>query len=434
MRDTGHVGRQTGWQAPVAGGPVDATVVPPASKSLMARLLVIASLAEEPTTLHRPLVARDSLLMAAALRTLGSRVDTDEHGPWYVTPPAAAGLRAGAAAVDCGLSGTVMRFVPPLAALTPLAVSFDGDAAARRRPMAGTLDALRSLGVGTSPSDAAGLPFVMHGCGAVPGGPLAVDASESSQVVSGLLMAGCRFVDGLHLTATGDVPSAPHVDMTVHTLREHGIDVGTDGVRQWTVQPGIPSGGDVVVEPDLSNALPFLAAALVTGGRVHVPEWPRRSAQPVAEVTALLRGFGAEVTADATGLTVRGPEALHGLGTVDLSRVSELVPTVVALAALATTPTTVTGVAHIRGHETDRLAALRRSLTALGGRVTETADGLAIEPALLHGGTVASEGDHRMATFAAVLGLRVAGIVVDDVSVTSKTMPRFTGMWQAMLT
>jgi 3-phosphoshikimate 1-carboxyvinyltransferase len=400
----------------------------------MARALVLAALAEEPTMLHKPLVARDSLLMAAALRTLGCRVDTGEHGPWHVTPPAAGGVSSGAVAVDCGLSGTVMRFVPPLAALTPLAVSFDGDLAARRRPMTGTLDALRSLGVRTSPSDAVSLPCVVHGHGTVRGGALTVDASESSQVVSGLLMAGCRFVDGLHLTATGDLPSAPHVAMTVQALRERGIGVEGDGARQWTVRPGIPSGGDVVVEPDLSNALPFLAAALVTGGRVHLPGWPRQSAQPVAEVIGLLQGFGADVTADATGLTVSGPRTLRGLGTVDLSAVSELVPTVVALAALATTPTTVTGVAHIRGHETDRLAALCRSLTALGGRVTETSDGLAIEPASLHGATVASEGDHRMATFAAVLGLRVPGIVVDDVSVTSKTMPRFTGMWQAMLT
>lgn len=427
------MGTHTRWRAPVATGPVDATVVPPASKSLMARSLVLAALAAEPTTLHRPLVARDSLLMAAALHALGARVDTDEHSPWHVTPLAAVGGR-GSAAVDCGLSGTVMRFVPPLAALTSRAVSFDGDLAARRRPMTGTLAALRSLGVRTSPSDATGLPCLVRGRGTVRGGPLTVDASESSQVVSGLLMAGCRFADGLDLSATGDLPSAPHVAMTVHALRDRGIDVGTDGARRWTVRPGVPSGGDVVVEPDLSNALPFLAAALVTGGRVHVPEWPRASAQPVAEVTALLRGFGADVTVDATGLTVTGPDALRGLGSVDMSAVSELVPTVVALAALAGSPTTITGVAHIRGHETDRLAALRRSLTALGGRVTETADGLEIDPVALHGGTVASEGDHRMATFAAVLGLSVPGIVVDDVTVTGKTMPRFTDMWQAMLT
>ena len=418
----------------MATGPVDATVTPPASKSLMARSLVLAALADEPTTLHRPLVARDSLLMAAALRTLGARVDTDENGPWHVTPPAGRAARCGDAAVDCGLSGTVMRFVPPLAALAHGTTSFDGDLPARRRPMEGTLAALRSLGVRTSPPDAVRLPCDVHGSGTVQGGSLAVDASESSQVVSGLLMAGCRFTDGLDLSATGDLPSAPHVSMTVLAMRERGIEVRTDGTRRWTVLPGVPSGGDVVVEPDLSNALPFLAAALVTGGRVHVPEWPSESAQPVAEVTALLRGFGADVTVDASGLTVTGPDTLLGLGTVDLSAVSEIVPTVVALAALSTTPTTVTGVAHIRGHETDRLAALRRSLTTLGGRVTETADGLAIEPGPLHGGTVASEGDHRMATFAAVLGLRVAGVVVDDVSVTGKTMPRFTDLWQATLT
>lgn len=411
----------------------------------MARSLVLAALSDEPTTLHRPLVARDSLLMAAALRALGSAVDAPEHGPWQVTPSAhkPAGSPAGSSAgspggsgvaeVDCGLSGTVMRFVPPLAALHPRTVRFDGDRAARRRPMTGTLDALRSLGVRTSPPDAVALPFTVHGEGAVHGGPLMVDASDSSQVVSGLLLAGCRFAAGLELSATAALPSAPHVAMTVHVLRERGIDVRTDGARRWTVRPGSPSGGDVAIEPDLSNALPFLAAALATGGHVHVPEWPQESVQPVDQVTALLRGFGAHVTTGTTGLTVSGPEALLGLGTVDMSAVSELVPTVVALAALATTPTTITGVAHVRGHETDRLAALRRSLTVLGGRVAETTDGLAIEPVPLHGGVVASEGDHRMATFAAVLGLRVPGVVVDDVSVTAKTMPRFTAMWQAML-
>jgi 3-phosphoshikimate 1-carboxyvinyltransferase len=422
------------WPAPVAAGPVDATVTPPGSKSLMARALVLAALADEPTTVHAPLVARDSLLMASALRALGNGVDAPEDGPWRVTPAPAHGERApDGADVDCGLSGTVMRFVPPLAALTSASVRFDGDQAARLRPMAATLDALRSLGVALSPSDAAALPFTVHGTGAVHGGVLQVDASGSSQVVSGLLMASCRFVEGVTVRPLGPVPSAPHLAMTVEALRLRGIEVRTDASGVWQVLPGVPTGGDVVLEPDLSNALPFLAAALVTGGRVQVPRWPPRSLQPVAEVTDLLRRFGAQVTVDGDALTVQGPPTLHGLGTVDLSSVSELVPTVAALAALAQTPTTITGVAHIRGHETDRLAALRRSLTTLGGRAVETADGLVVEPSTLHAGTVASEGDHRLATFAAVLGLRIPGIVVDDISVTGKTMPRFTSMWRAML-
>ncbi len=417
------------WRAPVAHAPVDAAVEVPPSKSLMARHLVLAALADEPTALHNPLVARDSLLMADALRTLGAKVATPMAGPWTVQRAA----HAARGDVDCGLSGTVMRFVPPLAALADAPVRFDGDPRSHARPMSGLLDALRALDIAVSPGDATGLPFAVHGTGHLVGGTVEVDARESSQYVSGLLMAGCRFADGLRLRAVGIPPSAPHITMTVETMRERGLDVAQCTPTTWTVRPGIPSGGDVTVEPDLSNAAPFVAAALATGGVVRVPGWPEHTTQPSNELLHLLGRLGAEVVLDGGVLTLRGPETITGLGRTDMSSVGELVPTVVALAALADSETTITGVAHLRGHETDRLAALSRALRGLGGRVAQTDDGLHVTPTPLHAGTVQAEGDHRMATFAAILGLAVPGIVVDDVSVTTKTMPDFPRRWQAML-
>jgi len=419
----------TGWPAPTATRPVDGVVEVPSSKSLMARALALAWLADEPTAVHRPLVARDSLLMAAALTALGARVSTPDEGPWTVRP----GRPVGPAAIDCGLAGTVMRFVPALAALTAVPVHLDGDARARERPLAGLLDALRALGVRTDPVDAPALPVTVRGRGRVAGGPVPVDASASSQVVSALLLAGCRFDQGLTVHPVGSVPSRPHVQMTVAALRERGVDAGEQPGGSWTVAPGLPRGGEVTMEPDLSNAAVFLAAALVTGGRVRVPGWPRRSVQPAGAVLGLVQAFGGTATLDDSGLTVTGGTGLRGLGTVDLGAVGELAPTVAALAALADAPSTLTGLAHLRGHETDRLAALVREIGRLGGRAEQTADGLHVVPAPLHGGVVASYGDHRMATFAAILGLAVPGVVVQDVAVTGKTMPAFPALWTGLV-
>lgn len=263
---------------------------------------------------------------------------------------------------------------------------------------------------------------------------MSVDARESSQFVSGLLLAGCRFGDGLDLTATGVPPSAPHVAMTLASLRARGVDAHAVGATRWRVAPAVPTGGQVTIEPDLSNAAPFLAAAVVTGGRVRVPDWPSVTTQPGPALLGLLSRFGAVVEQHDQAVTVTGPEQVAGLGEVDLSEVGELTPAVAAMAALAQQPTTITGVAHLRGHETDRLAALTRALRALGGTVQPTPDGLLIVPSRLSGATVASEGDHRMATFAAIVGLAVPGVVVDDVTVTAKTMPSFTALWRDMLT
>ena len=299
--------------------------------------------------------------------------------------------------------------------------------------MAPVVTALRDLGV---PVDADGdgrLPLTVHGRGAVRGGVLRIDASASSQFVSGLLLAGARFDEGLVVEHVGPpIPSAPHVVMTVEALRDVGVVVDDVDPSTWRVDPGPVGALDVQVEPDLSNAAPFVAAAAVTGGRVRVLGWPQYTTQAGDLLRDLLDQMGAEVTLDRDGLTVEGTGELYGVN-ADLSDAGELTPVVAALAALADSPSQLRGVAHIRGHETDRLAALSAELTALGGDVSETPDGLVIRPRLLHGGLVHTYGDHRMATTGALLGLRVPGVLVEDVETTAKTLPGFTDLWAAML-
>jgi 3-phosphoshikimate 1-carboxyvinyltransferase len=327
-----------------------------------------------------------------------------------------------------------MRFVPPVAALAAGPVRFDGDPAARLRPMATVVAALRALGVQVDEEGSPGrLPFTVHGTGRVRGGALRIDASASSQFVSGLLLAAARFDEGLVVEHVGaPIPSAPHVVMTVEALRDVGVVVDDGDPSVWRVDPGPVGALDVQVEPDLSNAAPFVAAAVVTGGRVHVPGWPQYTTQAGDLLRDLLDQMGADVTLDRSGLTVVGNGELYGID-ADLADASELTPTVAALAALAEGPSQLRGVAHIRGHETDRLAALTTELNALGGDVTETADGLVIRPRPLRGGLFHTYGDHRMATAAAVLGLRVPGVLVEDVDTTAKTLPGFTRLWTAML-
>jgi 3-phosphoshikimate 1-carboxyvinyltransferase len=423
------------WPAPTAPAPVSATVAVPGSKSATNRALVLAALADGPSTVSAALAARDTRLMAQALISLGvdiREVGTDAVGniDWQVTP----GPLHGNASVDVGLAGTVMRFLPPVAALATGPVDFDGDPRARERPLGPMLDALRALGVAVT--DAGGfLPLRIEGTGAVRGGAVDIDASASSQFVSGLLLSAARFADGLTLTHTGrDLPSQPHIAMTLHMLGEHGVhvDFDADGAT-WTLAPAPIRAVGRRIEPDLSNAGPFLAAAMATAGTVTIPGWPRHTTQAGDDLRGLLAEMGGHVDLHADGLTVTGPGAVRGID-VDLGQVGELTPVIAALAALAETPSRLRGIAHLRGHETDRLAALAEMLTALGGSAREIDDGLLIEPSTLHGATVSSYGDHRMATAAAVIGLVVPGVRILDVGTTAKTLPDFTGMWQRMLT
>jgi len=421
------------WKAPLATGPFAARIQLPGSKSLTNRELVLAALADGPSLLRAPLHSRDSALMIGGLRALGVRIDevpgAGQYGPDLLVTP---GELEGGVSIDCGLAGTVMRFLPPLAALALGPVAFDGDPHARNRPMRAMITALRELGIDISDDGRGSLPFSLYGTGAVAGGELSIDASASSQFVSGLLLVAPRFTNGLVLHHTGaTLPSLPHIDMTIDTLAGRGVVVETPEPGTWIVPASPIAARDVDIEPDLSNAGPFLAAALVVGGSVTVTGWPRETTQVGDRMRSILAEMGASVALEPTSpsagdLTVTGTGVVTGI-TLDES--SELAPTVAAIAALARTETRLTGIAHLRGHETDRLAALATEINALGGDVTETDDGLVIRPATLRGGLWHSYADHRMATAGAIIGLVVPGIEVDDIDTTAKTLPQFVRLW-----
>ncbi|WP_072687919.1 3-phosphoshikimate 1-carboxyvinyltransferase [Rhodococcus marinonascens] len=418
------------WNAPRAESPVLATVALPGSKSITNRALILAALGDGPSTLTGALRSRDTDLMIDALRALGTTVDAAADGTTLRVTPGS--LRGGV--VDCGLAGTVMRFLPPVSALADGAVRFDGDEQARTRPLGTILNALRRLGADI---DGDALPFTVRGAGSLRGGSVTIDASGSSQFVSGLLLSAASFDEGVTVHHEGEpVPSMPHIDMTVEMLRQAGIEVSTPatggGADTWHVRPGVIRAVDWVIEPDLSNATAFLAAAAVTGGEVTVPLWPARTTQPGDAIREILLTMGAEVRLEGSNLTVRGPRKLTGLD-IDLHDVGELTPTVAALASLADGPSHLRGIAHLRGHETDRLAALAHEINALGGNAAETADGLTILPAELHGGTWRSYADHRMATAGAIIGLTVDGIEIEDIGTTAKTLPGFETLWATML-
>ncbi|MDG4833162.1 3-phosphoshikimate 1-carboxyvinyltransferase [Solwaraspora sp. WMMD1047] len=418
------------WQAPTASDPVGTTLRLPGSKSMTARALILSAIATGPSTLRRPLRARDTELMAGGLRAMGAHVSIVDDERWLLRPHP---LR-GPSHVDVGLAGTVMRFVPPIAGLADGPVTFDGDPVARTRPLGPLIAALRSIGVRIDAPGAGSLPLTVRGTGRVTGGEVVIDASGSSQFVSALLLAAPRFERGVVLRHVGPpVPSAPHLRMTVQMLRAAGAGIDDTTPDVWVVEPGRLTGRGWDIEPDLSGALPFFAAALVTGGRVTLAGWPPSSLQPVDRLRELLGQLGGELSLDTEGLTVRGTGVVHGLD-ADLSDVSELTPVLAALAALADSPSRLRGVAHIRGHETDRLAALTRELTGLGAEVIESPDGLEIRPRPLHGGQFATYDDHRMAHAGAVLGLAVPGISLTDVACTSKTLPEFPALWSAMVT
>jgi 3-phosphoshikimate 1-carboxyvinyltransferase len=428
MTDQTTAPLQDPWPAPRATGPVHATVSLPGSKSLTNRALVLAALSDGPSVVRRALRSRDTELMARALTALGAAVDTDGDD-WQVTPDPL----TGPAGVDCGLAGTVMRFVPPVAALADGPVVFDGDPHARTRPMGEVLGALRGLGVSIDDQDRGALPFTVQGSGHVRGGVVTIDASASSQFISALLLAGARYDEGVDVRHDGKpVPSLPHIEMTVDQLRLHGVEVDDSDVNRWRVLPGTVHAVDVGIEPDLSNAAPFLAAALVTGGEVTVRDWPRATTQAGDALREILTLMGADVALTDAGLTVRGTGTIRGID-LDLHDIGELTPAVAALCLLADSPSHLRGIAHIRGHETDRITALAREFTRLGGDVTETVDGLAIRPAPLHGGVFGTYADHRIAHAGVIVGLAVDGVQVEDVATTSKTFPGFADAWTRLL-
>ncbi len=458
-----HVDEQETWAAPAAAGPVSARIRLPASKSITNRALVLAALSSQPARIANPLRARDTLLAAAALRAMGTEVADEADGStaesipaWRVTagqPPA--GSRV---SVDVGNAGTVLRFLPAVAALTSAAVHFDGDERITQRPVGAILTALRELGARIDDGGRGAAPFTVLGHGRVRGGAVTLDASGSSQLISGLLLAAPRFDEGVEIRHEGPpVPSAPHIAMTVRMLQAAGADVSTtawsgsyvrrgSGVRPfcWRVRPGRLDLGSITVEPDLSNAGPFLAAALVTGGTLTLLGWPgagngpgnEHSLQAAGPILDVLTRMGARCGVGADGLAISGTGTVRGI-TADLRDVAELAPVLTAAAALAEGPSTFTGLAHTRRHETDRLAALAKEINALGGDITELPDGLQVRPRPLRahasGGPFGTYEDHRMVMAAAVLGLAVPGIRVAGAQTVAKTFPAFTGVWADML-
>ena len=433
------------WRAPAAHGPVRATLRLPGSKSITNRALILAALSQSPSVVRGVLKARDTALATAALRALGCVIH--EQGTDVSVQPGA--LDPGSAVrVDVGNAGTVMRFLPAVAALTPAAVAFDGDPRARERPVGALLTALRALGVSIDDGGRGALPFTVHGAGSIPGGPVTLDASGSSQLVSGLLLAAPRFEAGVAVQHSGPpVPSLPHIDMTVRMLRGAGVVVAAGSIPgipgpgtagrpdSWRVEPGPLDLGDFTVEPDLSNAGPFLAAALVTGGSVTIRDWPADSLQAADAILDVIAALGGSVTRGAADLTVTGTGVINGIE-ADLRDIPELCLPLTAVAALASGPSVFTGVGHTRAQETDRLAAISKEINALGGDVTEQPDGLVVRPRPLRvppGHAFESYDDHRMVMGAAVLGLGLPGIEVLNAATVGKTFPGFTELWEGLV-
>jgi len=423
------------WRAPVAVEPLHATLTVPGSKSLTNRELILAALAESPSRLASPLHSDDSARMIDALRSLGVSIEPEpgegEFGDDLVVTPT--WPLAGGGTVDCGQAGTVMRFVAALAGFAQGDVTITAHESALHRPMGQMIKALRDVGVDIDDGGRWALPFVVRGHGHVRGGEVTIDASTSSQFVSGLLLAAPRFDVGLHLLHSGErLPSIPHIDMTVEALGRRGVHVERPGPGEWIVPAGSLRGKELAIEPDLSNAAPFLAAAMIAGGSVSVKGWPAHSTQPGAMLGDILSLMGARVVRRGGALTVTAGPAITGID-LDLSAAGELTPTIFALAAFADGPTTLHGIGHIRGHETDRIAALIGELRHLGGEAHELDDGIRIVPQSLHGGTWRAHHDHRMATTGALIGLAVPGVEVDDIGTTAKTMPQFVQLWERML-
>ena len=422
------------WNAPYRGAsPISAAITIPGSKSATNRALILAALATTPSLLRKPLHSRDSALMIAGLKAIGCGITEEGNGDLRVVPA----KFFGPASVDVGNAGTVMRFLPPVAALATGLIHFDGDARSYERPVGPVISALESLGVTIEHGNRYALPLTINASGSIKGGTLEIDASSSSQFISALLMIGPATQTGITIKDIGSsLPSTPHIEMTVEMLRAFGaqvdVRVSDSGKSEWRVEPGVLTGQDLIIEPDLSNAAPFMAAAMISGGEVLITDWPKKTAQPGDQLRNIFAKMGAKIEFVGNDLKVTGTGVITGIE-IDLHDVGELTPSIAAVAALADSPSALRGIGHLRLHETDRLAALATELNALGGDVDEEESALHISPAPLHGGIFHTYDDHRLATAGAMLGLVVNGIQVENIATTKKTLPDFPGAWQAML-
>jgi 3-phosphoshikimate 1-carboxyvinyltransferase len=427
------------WPAPFRGkNPVDVRVVIPGSKSVTNRALILAAQADGTSILRRPLVSRDSELMMGGLKALGLAIsETEENGDLVFK--LTGGALKGPAKIDVGNAGTVMRFLPPLAALATGQISFDGDPRSHERPLGPVIKALEELGISIDHDGRYSLPFVMENKtgGKIRGGEIEIDASASSQFLSALLLIAPSTELGITAKHVGGaLPSMPHIEMTVQMLRDFGATVTVDkSANIWRVEPGKLKAQDLVVEPDLSNAAPFMSIAMVCGGSVTIADWPKATTQPGDQLREIFSKMGAKIEFVANGnnfdLKVTG-DAIHGID-VDLHDVGELTPAIAALCALADSPSYLQGIGHLRLHETDRLAALRAEINALGGDVTEEPTALRINPKPLHAGVFHTYEDHRLATSGATIGRVVEGIEVENIATTRKTITDFPGLWSSLL-
>ena len=417
------------WSAPFrASKPISGAINIPGSKSVTNRALVLSALASSPSTLRRGLRSRDTDLMIKALSSLGIKIEIEED-LWKIAP----GPLMGPAGIDVGNAGTVMRFLPPLAALAKGLISFDGDPRSHQRPLAPVIKALESLGVSIEHQGRYSLPLVINGAGYINGGEVEIDASASSQFLSSLLLIAPLMKQGLEIKNVGkDLPSKPHIEMTIAMLAQYGAVVDNSIANQWSVKPTILSGVDLVIEPDLSNAAVFMAAPLVCGGEVIIKDWPRKTTQPGDQLREIFSEMGGVIDFVDQGLRVQSSGQIRGID-IDLGDVGELTPVIAALACFANSPSHLRGIGHLRLHETDRLSALKSELTALGAEVIEEESALRIHPKPMKSGVFHTYEDHRLATAGALIGLAVDGVEVENIETTKKTITDFPALWSQLL-
>lgn len=434
----GRLVHMTNWSAPFRSGitsasqPLKAKISIPGSKSATNRALILAAISKTPSRLRKPLSSRDADLMVKGLRSLGCKINeikTSEGFDYEITPQ----KLSGPCQIDVGNAGTVMRFLPPIASLATGLVHFDGDARSHERPLEPVIKALEQLGISIEHGSKYRLPLTINGSGQINGGEIQIDASASSQFISALLLLGPATKNGLTVKHTGkSLPSMPHIEMTIQMLRKFGAIVEVDQ-NSWTIRSGELHGQDLTIEPDLSNAAPFMAAAMVCGGSVEILDWPKSTSQPGDQLRDIFAKMGARIEQNGEGLKIFGSGEINGID-IDLHDVGELTPTIAAVAALASSPSTLRGIGHLRLHETDRVAALANEINNLGGDVTEGPGELLIKPTNLVASQIfKSYEDHRMATAGAIIGLAVKDLIVENIETTKKTLPNFPGMWQEML-
>jgi 3-phosphoshikimate 1-carboxyvinyltransferase len=401
-------------------GPIDATLVVPGSRSITNRAIVCAALAQGTSTLRGWLNADDTDAMRGCLTALGVPTAVTPNGGLEIHGTAGR-WAVGPVELDVRLSGTTSRFVLPLLPLGRGTYRLDGGAPMRRRPMGDGVSALQQLGVTLTSADGH-LPIEVTASG-LTGGRVEVAADASSQFLSGLLMVGPALDHGLDVSVTTALKSAPYVDMTRSVMDAFGVAVAhTDS--GFEVERQKYRAREYAVEPDASSACYFMAAAAAVGGSVTLPSLHLDSIQGDVQFAEVLVSMGCQIDDHPDGLRVSRAGVLHGVD-VDMSDISDQVPTLAVLASFADSPTTIEGVGFIRHKESDRIGGLVAQLGRLGVDAQERDDGVVVRPGSAHGGRIDTADDHRIAMSFAVAGLVVPGVIIEDPGCVSKTYPRF---------